>query len=106
MDNIMKLMAVRHDFYAQNPGLGASELHMLEYLAICVNAGMPLTVTEAMKVKQVASSATIHRILGRLIEHDLIYTDFIYDNRTKYLCLTAKGRGYFNKLERLIARMK
>lgn len=107
MNNIMNLMAARHDFYAQNPGLGATDLHMLEHLAICENAGLPLTVTEAMRIYIVASPATNHRILDKLIEHDLLQQKHENgDFRSKYLYLTRKGRAYFSKLERLIGRMK
>lgn len=106
MKNIMKLLAVRHDFYRDNPGVGADELHLLEKIAISEDTGYPLSVTDAMSIRSVASPATIHRHLERLIENDLVKQKFEGDNRrTKYLFLTAKGNRYFNKLDRLIGRM-
>lgn len=106
MHRIMKLMAVRHEFYKNNPGVGASELHLLEHIAICETKGVPLCVTDAMKLKSVASPATIHRYFNTLIEYDLIHTVHdAFDIRIKYIHLTARGRAYFRKLERLLAKM-
>ena len=105
MNKIMRLMSLRHEFYINNPDLGGTHLHLLEHLAICANAGYPLTVTEAMQLRTVASPATIYRHLDDLIDHSYVYTDHHNDDkRSKYIHLTLKGKRYFNKLEQLIAR--
>lgn len=103
MKQLMKLMKTRHDFYVKYPELGATHLHLLEHLAICDQAGMPLMVTEARSLSAVASPASISRHLNDLEVCDLIQKIYGPDNnRDKYLCLTARGMAYFKRLNKVM----
>lgn len=102
MAKIMKLMDFRHDFYHNNPMLGATHLHLLEHIGICEVKGVPIMVSEAMKTRTIASPATIHRHLEELFNSGYIEKKSIEDNRTKYLFMTAKARIYFKRLERIM----
>lgn len=104
--NIMKLMRLRHDFYAKHPELGADHLHLLERIGIHESEGRTLTVTDAMKLKDVSSPATIHRMMDALEASGLVEKhSFPFDKRAKYLRLSKQSRAYFNKLDREMGRM-
>ncbi len=63
--------------------------HLLNVIALNHSNGKPLTVTEAMALKSIASPATIHRKLNDLIEVGLVEQVFEGKNRrTKYLVTT------------------
>lgn len=106
MKNIMKLLAVRHDFYADYPFLGAKDLHLLEKIAIHEHGGVPLTVTNAMAMSDIASPASIHRIMDRLEYYGLIERKHEDDFRTKWLTLAKPGVKYFKKLEKVMESVK
>ena len=99
MQNLIKLMKARHDFYVKYPGLGATHLHLLERIGIRDGENNPLTVTEAMKLDAVASPATIHRLMDDLEFIGLIKKFHAKGNiRTKYLILGKNGWRYFRKV--------
>lgn len=99
MQNLIKLMKARHDFYVKYPGLGATHLHLLERIGIRDGENNPLTVTEAMKLDAVASPATIHRAMDDLEFVGLINKFHAKGNiRTKYLVLGKNGWRYFRKV--------
>ena len=69
---------------------------LLEVIAVHHAQEKPLTVTDAMALKTIASPATIHRKLDALYENELIKHVFRDKNRrTKYLITTAKAEKHF-----------
>lgn len=100
MKKIMKIMKLRHNFYVKYPELGATHLHLLERIGIHETDGKPLSVTAAMKLADVASPATVHRMLDDLEASGLVKKSFRGNNvRTKHLTLTMKSSKYFFKLD-------
>ena len=64
---------------------------------------IPLTITEAMALEEVASPATIHRKIDDLRIAGLVDTEFQGENRrTKYLTPTPKARKFFDKVNALL----
>lgn len=83
----------------EDAGIDLLALRLLEAIALAHNQGAPLTVTDAMALNAIASPATMHRKLTRLIEGGLIEQTFAGKNRrTKYLVLTKNSDKYFEKL--------
>lgn len=73
--------------------------HLLNVIALNHSNGKPLTVTEAMALKSIASPATIHRKLNDLLEVGLVEQVFEGKNRrTKYLVTTKNAEKYFSSL--------
>lgn len=71
---------------------------LLEIIACCAYYE-PLTVTEAMELREIGSPATVHRKLDDLLIAGLIEHQYEGDNRrTKFLVLTPKSINYFNSL--------
>ena len=69
---------------------------LLTSIGLYNHAGTPLTVTQAMKLEQLASPATLHRKLDTLLAHGYITMEYEGKNRrTKYLTPTHKANTYF-----------
>jgi Fe2+ or Zn2+ uptake regulation protein len=82
---------------AQAIDLDAKKL--LEVIAVYHAQEKPLTVTDAMALKSIASPATIHRKLDQLRELGMI--DMVYEGknrRTKFLVPTQTAHDYFEKV--------
>jgi len=78
---------------------------LLNEIAVMHLDAKPLTVTEAMGLKRVASPATIHRKLDELREAGLV--DLVFEGknrRTKYLVPTKLANAYFDKLSESMLR--
>lgn len=104
MKQLIKLMKARHDFYVKYPELGATHLHLLERLGIIEMDGKHLTVSEVMRLSDVASPATVHRLMDDLETAGLIERLHAkYNSRTKYVALGKKGHSYFRKVARGMA---
>jgi hypothetical protein len=59
----------------------------------------PLTVTEAIDLKQLASPSTLHKRIMRLKALDLLAVEHpAQDHRTKYLVLTSDAMAHFEAL--------
>ena len=59
----------------------------------------PLTVTEAIDLKQLASPSTLHKRIMRLKALDLLAVEHPeQDHRTKYLVLTPDAMAHFEAL--------
>ena len=85
-------------------GVDGSCRRLLEIIAIAHTNGQPLTVSQAMKLHQLASPATIHRKLQQLIDAGLVQQSaFALNRRTKLLAPTAKADHYFRQVGRLIS---
>jgi len=78
---------------------------LLGYIAVQYSKELTLTVTECMRIKSVASPATIHRKITELIQDGWISTLFEGDKRrTKYLAPTPKAVKYFEKVSKLMIK--
>ncbi len=59
----------------------------------------PLTVSEAIDLKQLASPSTLHKRIMRLKALDLLTVEHAqHDHRTKYLVLTPDAMAHFEAL--------
>jgi len=77
----------------------SAALRLLEAVAVAYTQGSPLTVTNAMRLTNIASPATLHRKLDALREAGLVAQEFEGKNRrTKYLVPTAQASKYFEQL--------
>lgn len=65
--------------------------------------GQPMTVSQAMQLQHIASSATLHNRIDDLREAGMICVSFKgTDRRTKYLIPTDKGHRYLALMEALL----
>jgi DNA-binding MarR family transcriptional regulator len=77
---------------------------LLELIAVAADKGNPMTVTQAMRLTQLASPATLHRKMIQLMEAGYIEQCFEGKNRrTKYLVPTSKVNKHFAKLGEILA---
>ncbi len=88
---------------ALNPNLGdeidLAAQRLLEVLAVSAARGAPLTVSQAMELRSIASPATIHRKLRALIDGHLIVQQFEGMNRrTRYLVPTKNADKHFQQM--------
>lgn len=76
---------------------------LLEIIAIHEMNGEPMHVTEAMHLAHIASPATMHRKLDKLLDAGLV--DLVFEGvnrRTKYLVLTNLAKKYFEDMNRVM----
>lgn len=72
---------------------------LLEVIALRAASGVPMSVTQAMELKALASPATIHRKLRALMDRNLIVQQFEAGNRrTRYLVPTKTAEKHFERL--------
>jgi DNA-binding MarR family transcriptional regulator len=67
------------------------EIKLLNEIAYALLAESSLTVSGALALKQIASPATLHAAMKRLIAKNLIMQIPAKDSRTKYLDLSKSG---------------
>ena len=83
--------------------IDSNALLLLNEITLQHLAEKPLSVTQAMALKKLASPATLHRKLDELREAGLIEQIFVGKNRrTKYLVPTKDAHSYFAKLSKAI----
>ena len=83
--------------------IDSTSLAILEVIGLAAMQGSPFTVTKAMSLDHLASPATIHRKLNRLIENGYLEQQFEGKNRrTKYLVPTNKTKQYFADMGKAI----
>jgi DNA-binding MarR family transcriptional regulator len=81
------------------PSLDANERALLEALALSWHAGAPMTVMQAMALKELGSPATMHRRISRLRKLGMIEPqEDLHDTRIKRLVLTSTAQEYFAQL--------
>jgi len=71
--------------------LDAIEIKLLNEIAFALLAEDNLTVSRALAIKAIASPATLHAAMKRLITKNLIIQIPAKDSRTKYLDLSKLG---------------
>jgi len=83
--------------------IDSTALLLLNEIAVQHLDGKNITVTQAMLLSNIASPATVHRKLNKLIEVSLIEQVFEGKNRrTKYLIPTKEAESYFAKMSKAI----
>lgn len=87
----------------QVKNIDSTALLLLNEIAVQHHEGKNITVTQAMLLSNIASPATVHRKLNKLIEVSLIEQVFEGKNRrTKYLIPTKEAESYFAKMSKAI----
>ena len=87
------------DGSSQSIQLDANERALLDALAVRWHGGQPMTVMQAMALKDLGSPATMHRRIARLRKTGLITTqEDPQDTRIKRLALTPAALAYFEQL--------
>ena len=82
-----------------SPSLDANERALLEVLALNWHSGTPMTVMQAMALKDLGSPATMHRRIARLRKLGMIQPhEDPHDTRIKRLVLTPAAQEYFAQL--------
>lgn len=80
---------------------------VLEEIALAERNQQRLTVSMVMRLKHIASPATLHRKLDLLVQANVVHSTFDGGNkRTKYMALTESGQKYFERLSMLIESIK
>lgn len=93
----IQFLKARHEIDDQLV-IAADERELLELIAVCAHQDKPLTVTALMGMTHLASPATLHRKLGRLLALNLVDLHYEGKNRrTKYVKPTANALDYFAK---------
>jgi DNA-binding MarR family transcriptional regulator len=102
----IKFLAAYHELDgAESSALDLVGEKLLGYIAVQYSKELTLTVTECMRIKSVASPATIHRKITELIQDGWINTLFEGDKRrTKYLAPTPKAVKYFERISKLMIK--
>jgi predicted transcriptional regulator len=84
--------------------LDATERYLLQTVVLCDHEGKALKITDAMSLRNIASPATIHRKLKRLINLGLVRQDYEgSDRRTKYLIPTNVTLTYIESVGKAMA---
>ncbi len=78
--------------------LDATEIKLLNEIATALLAEDSLTVSGALALKKIASPATLHAAMKRLIVKNLIVQVPAQDSRTKYLDLSKLGWKRYSEL--------
>lgn len=83
--------------------LDQTAVRVLEAIALAEHAGNPLTVTDAMQLSVIASPATLHRKIDKLVDEEWVERRHLDSNlRSKYLFISTQARRYFDRRGKLI----
>lgn len=79
--------------------LSSTEIELLNAVAQALHNGKTLQVKDLLALREIASQATLHGSLKKLVENKLLTTkaDKV-DGRVKHVHLTKLGDKYFNDL--------
>jgi SOS-response transcriptional repressor LexA len=106
-NSYIKFLSALHDLEHESAerGLDLEGEKLLGYISVQYAKGLTLTVTECMRIKNVASPATIHRKISDLLEKGWIETVFDGENRrTKYLAPTSKAIKHYERVSKLMLK--
>lgn len=90
----MKLEKVINEKYALDP----NEIKLLNELGIAHEEGRELRVSDLIAIREIASPATLHGALKRLLIRGLIRHIPQVDSRIKYVEITPLGWKRFSEL--------
>jgi hypothetical protein len=77
------------------------ESKLLDEVAISMTSGKLLSVSELLAIKSIASPATIHAGMKRLIVKKMLLQTSSKDSRIKYLELSALGLKRYSELSEI-----
>ena len=83
--------------------LSLRELHLLEQIAVCCEIQKPISVTEISLMRQFGCPSTIHHLIHKLKQLNMIFVECSHDSlRKKIITLTPVGIAYFQDVENRI----
>ncbi len=105
-NSYIKFLAACHELERQESNaLDLIGEKLLGYIAVQFANELTLTVTECMRIKSIASPATIHRKITELIKEGWVSVLFEGEKRrTKYLAPSTKAIKYFEKISKLMIK--
>ena len=81
--------------------LDHNEIKLLNEVAFAIMSNKPLTVSKALEIQELASPATIHAAMKRLVVKQMLVQIPSKDSRTKYLELTKLGLKRYSELSEI-----
>ena len=81
--------------------LDHNEIKLLNEVALAIMSNQPLTVSKALEIQEIASPATIHAAMKRLVVKQMLVQIPSKDSRTKYLELTKLGLKRYSELSEI-----
>ena len=108
--NYIKFLKNKHDIdHVLNFkfSLNLLDLKILETIAISNFQNQSLNVSDIMRMSTIASPATIHKSMKRLLDKKLII--FVFKNskyKIKYLNISSLGGNYFSSLSAQMRQVK
>ena len=97
IDSIHKLRKAREDL-----SLDSESERLLEAITLAYHARKPYTVSQAMLLHHIGSTATIHRRMTYLLSLNLINQEYLgASKRFKYLVPSHNAIAYFEKVNQL-----
>lgn len=102
----MRFLALCHSLdHSSNQRVDQMAVRLLEEVALAECRQLPLTVSQSMGLRQIASPATIHRKLQDLVKAGLVEFRFPETNRrTKHIHPTKAAKAYFEKRAALLMK--
>ena len=87
-------------------GLSPQDRAFFEAIVVRWHHGSPLTVTQAVNLKELGSTVTLHKRLKILFDQEVIVFKQKDDNmKRKYICPSPKSVLYLERLSELIAQL-
>lgn len=83
--------------------LDTVQIRVLNEILFCYSKGQDIKVGDILSNREIASQATSHIALKKLVEKGLISYQTVSDNRTKYLVITKLGHKRFAELAKVAA---
>lgn len=103
----IEFLKARHELDVEGLCVPADERELLEVVAVCAAQDKPLTVTQFMGLNHLASPATLHRKLTKLLEARMIL--LVHegkDRRTKFIHPSGLAIDYFQRAGAALAAVK
>lgn len=86
------------------PKFDCVERRLIEFIALHQVGGKPLLVSDVIYLNSIASPATLHRRISRLVDAGYIRHGADEDGRKKYLELTPKTMDYCSKIGKCLIK--
>jgi DNA-binding MarR family transcriptional regulator len=84
--------------------LDQTQIQVLNELAFTLNTGKLLRVGEILDIRYIASPATIHAALKKLVAKDLVQIIVTNENRIKLIELTPSGHERLKNLANALSK--
>lgn len=87
----------------QRYDLNTAQIRILNEILFSYSKGIDIKVGDILSNREIASQATSHVALKKLVQKGLISYQTVSDNRTKYLVITKFGHKRFTELAKISA---